>query len=37
MSDEFVEAGIAKAKAFGLDTRSLEKAIEKLQDRMLEE
>ncbi len=37
MSDKFVEAGVQKATQFGLDTRSLEKAIEKMQDRMLEE
>ncbi len=37
LADQFVEAGIAKAKEFGLDTRHLEKAIEKMQDRMLEE
>ncbi len=37
LADKFVEAGIAKAKEFGLETRHLEKAIEKMQDRMLEE
>ena len=37
MADKFVEAGIEKAAEFGLDTRSLEKAIEKMQDRLLEE
>jgi len=37
LADEFVEAGIQKAKNFGLETRFLEKAVEKLQDRMLEE
>jgi HD-like signal output (HDOD) protein len=37
LSDAFAEAGIEKAKSFGLETRFLEKAIEKLQDRMLEE
>jgi len=37
LSDTFAEAGIEKAKSFGLETRFLEKAIEKLQDRMLEE
>ncbi|MEA3497485.1 MAG: HDOD domain-containing protein, partial [Campylobacterota bacterium] len=37
MGDKFIEAGIAKAADFGLDTNNLEKAIEKMQDRMLEE
>jgi len=37
LSDTFVEAGMEKAEQFGLDTRSLEKAIEKMQDRLLEE
>jgi HD-like signal output (HDOD) protein len=37
MADEFVEAGMAKAEEFDLNTRFLEKAVEKMQDRMLEE
>ncbi|MEA3512100.1 MAG: HDOD domain-containing protein [Campylobacterota bacterium] len=37
MSDNFIEVGIAKATEFGLETRHLEKAIEKMQDRILEE
>ena len=37
LGDQFVEEGMAKAKEFGLDTRHLEKAIEKMQDRLLEE
>lgn len=37
MADQFIEEGIQKATEFGLDTRNLEKAIEKMQDRMLEE
>ena len=37
LEDEFIEAGMEKAKAFGLDTRSLTKAIEKMQDRLLDE
>ena len=37
LGDQFVEAGIEKAKSFGLETRFLTKGIEKLQDRMLEE
>ena len=37
ISDDFAEAGLAKAKSFGLDTRNLEKAIEKMQDRLLDE
>jgi len=37
LADNFVEEGIEKAKSFGLDTRQLEKAVEKMQDRMLEE
>ena len=37
MSDKFTQAGIDKAEEFGLDTKFLEKAIEKMQDRMLEE
>ncbi|MEA2019254.1 MAG: HDOD domain-containing protein [Campylobacterota bacterium] len=37
LGDQFAEAGIAKAKEFGLDVEHLENAIEKMQDRMLEE
>jgi len=37
LSDKFAQEGIAKAKEFGLETRFLEKAIEKMQDRLLEE
>jgi len=37
IADQFAEAGIKRAKSFGLETRFLEKAIEKLQDRMLDE
>jgi HD-like signal output (HDOD) protein len=37
LSDKFVESGIAKANEFGLETKALEKAIEKMQDRMLDE
>lgn len=37
VGDKFVEAGIEKAKAFGLETRHLSKAIETMQDRLLEE
>ncbi len=37
LSDTFAQAGIEKAESFGLDTRALEKAVEKMQDRMLEE
>lgn len=36
-SDENIEKGIAKAKAYNLDTKNLEAAIEKLQDRLLDE
>ena len=36
-SDKNVELAMEKAKAFGLDTKSLEKAIEKMQDRILDE
>lgn len=36
-SDENIEKGIAKANSYGLDTKSLEQAIEKLQDRLLDE
>jgi len=37
LGDQFVEAGIKKAKAFGLETKHLEKAIKTMQDRLLEE
>lgn len=37
MADNFSEEGINKATSFGLETRFLEKGIEKLQDRMLDE
>lgn len=37
LNDDFVQAGMAKAEEFGLETRQLEKAVEKMQDRMLEE
>jgi HD-like signal output (HDOD) protein len=37
LDDKFIEAGLAKAKDYGLDTKWLEKAIEKMQDRLLEE
>jgi len=37
LADEFVEAGIQRAKSFGLETKFLKKAIEKLQDRILDE
>ena len=37
LGDKFVEEGMAKAEQFGLDTKSLEKAIEKMQDRLLDE
>lgn len=37
LSDSNAAKAIAKAKAYGLDTKSLEKAIETLQDRMLDE
>ncbi|MGB6329801.1 MAG: HDOD domain-containing protein [Halarcobacter sp.] len=37
MSDESIEKGIAKAKKYNLDVKNLEKAIEKLQDRLLDE
>jgi len=37
VSDTFAEEGLAKAKAYGLETRHLAKAIEKMQDRLLEE
>jgi len=37
LDDQFVEVGIEKAKSFGLETKFLTKAIEKLQDRLLDE
>ncbi len=37
LSDENVEKAVAKATAYGLHTKSLEKAIETLQDRLLDE
>jgi HD-like signal output (HDOD) protein len=37
LGDKFAQEGIARAKQFGLDTNNLEKAIEKMQDRLLEE
>ncbi len=37
LSVEFADAGLAKAKKFGLDTKFLEKAIETMQDRLLED
>jgi HD-like signal output (HDOD) protein len=37
LSDLFIEEGINKAKEFNLDVKSLEKACEKMQDRLLEE
>jgi len=37
LGTQFADAGIAKAEKFGLDTRHLEKAIETMQDRLLEE
>ena len=37
VGDQFAEAGIAKAEAYGLDTKFLAKAIETMQDRLLEE
>ncbi|MBD3841015.1 MAG: HDOD domain-containing protein [Campylobacterales bacterium] len=37
LSDAHCEAGIEKAREYGLDTKMLEKAIEKMQDRLLEE
>ena len=36
-SEENIEKGIAKAKAYNLDVKNLEAAIEKLQDRLLDE
>ncbi len=37
MSIESIEKGIAKAKKYNLDIKSLESAIEKLEDRLLDE
>ena len=37
MSDENIEKGIEKAKKYNLDVKNLQKAIEKLQDRLLDE
>jgi HD-like signal output (HDOD) protein len=37
LSDSFSTEAVQRAKSFGLDTRNLEKAIEKMQDRMLDE
>ena len=37
INDTFAEAGVEKASGFGLETRNLEKAIEKMQDRLLDE
>jgi len=37
VGDQFTQAGITKAKEFGFETRHLEKAIETMQDRLLEE
>ena len=37
LSDASCEMAIEKAKEFGLDTKPLEKAIEKMQDRLLDE
>lgn len=37
LSDDNIEKGIQKAKKYGLDTKSLEAALEKLQDRLLDE
>lgn len=37
MSDENVEKGIKKATEYNLDVKNLKKAIEKLQDRLLDE
>lgn len=35
--DNFVQEAISKAEQFGLDTANLEKAVEKMQDRLLDE
>jgi len=37
LAPQFADAGIAKAEKFGLDTKHLERAIETMQDRMLED
>ena len=37
LGDAFVQEGLEKAKAFGIDTKFLEKGIEKIQDRLLDE
>lgn len=37
LSDKSIEKGIAKAKSYNLDIASLESAIEKLQERLIEE
>jgi HD-like signal output (HDOD) protein len=37
LSDESVEKAISKATQYGLDTKTLKKAIETLQDRLLDE
>ena len=37
LNDTFAQDGIDKASSYGLDTRNLEKAIEKMQDRLLDE
>ena len=37
MSEENIQKGIAKATRYNLDVKNLEKAIEKLQDRLLDE
>lgn len=37
LSDNNIEKAIAKAKKYGFDTKSLSSAIEKLQDRLLDE
>lgn len=37
LADKFAQVGLEKASSFGLDTKYLEKAIETMQDRQLEE
>ncbi|MEA3315816.1 MAG: HDOD domain-containing protein [Campylobacterota bacterium] len=37
LSDKSIEEGVSLASNFGLDTRHLKKAIEKMEDRLLEE
>ncbi|MEA3353089.1 MAG: HDOD domain-containing protein [Campylobacterota bacterium] len=37
LADQFAQEGIKRAEGFGLETRMLEKAIEKMQDRLLDE